>query len=171
MKKFPILFAFFYLACATQSSTVKQSVLELKEAEIIELDLFYVFSTKNYLLKIPYSWRSYVEPEAKEQIRHSPYDSNVKKINGKIYITVNDYLKSNGSNVTSGELRNHIKNGPYREKIYFMEKDEIKYKQISRWYVKNGRVYEARIVASLNSDNSTRQEAYQIFESFEIKLP
>ena len=78
----PYLFLFIIFFSCTSSKNTTSSKLYPNNGEnflknlgvsIVEKEDFYVFDTNDFSVNFPYSWRSYLEPIAKEMIYHSPF--------------------------------------------------------------------------------------------------
>lgn len=104
IKKSFLLFVFsgLFLACSSTSFQNKKkklypnngdNLLKNEQAKIIEKDSFYIFDSKHFSINLPYTWRSYLEPSAKEQIRHSPYNKKEKKMISNVYLWIKKFEK------------------------------------------------------------------------------
>ncbi len=56
------------------STPKKLSIIEERNAKITEFKEYTVFETDYLSVRLPKLWKTYLEPNAKEQIRHSPID-------------------------------------------------------------------------------------------------
>lgn len=72
-KSFTILLVL--LITSFSCSTPKElSAIEKRNAKITEFEGYNLYETEHLSVKIPKLWKSYLEPNTKEQIRHSPLD-------------------------------------------------------------------------------------------------
>lgn len=60
------------------STPKKLSTIEKRNAKITEFEEYNLYETEHLSVKIPKLWKSYLEPNTKEQIRHSPLDKKGK---------------------------------------------------------------------------------------------
>lgn len=83
---FFLLLVFYSCGSVKDKNTKKvQNVIERNQAKIIEKEKLYLYDSRNFSLELPYSWRSYQEPQAKEQIRHSPFNKEENKVETETY--------------------------------------------------------------------------------------
>ena len=72
---FYIVALLFLCSCATQKQL---NTIERLNAEVTEFEKYNLFETDHFTVHLPKTWKTYLEPSVKEQIRHSPINSKGK---------------------------------------------------------------------------------------------
>ena len=159
--KTPYLFLLIiFFSCASSKDTAStklypnngENLLKNLGVSVVEKEDFYVFETNDYLVNFPYSWRSYLEPIAKEIIYHSPFKNNEIKSEITIGIFVhnsenpkrdlNRRLRSFRSPNFNEKLMSSIKKskgedrlGEFVKKLYSFVRNKKRFQRIKMYYL------------------------------------
>ena len=159
--KTPYLFLFIIFFSCTSSKNTTSSKLSPNNGEnflknlgvsIVEKEDFYVFDTNDFSVNFSYSWRSYLEPIAKEVIYHSPFKNNEVKSETSIVMYVhnsenpkrdlNRRLRSFRSPNFNEKLMSSIKKskgkdrlGDFEKKSYSFTRNKKRFQRIKMYYL------------------------------------
>jgi len=159
--KTPYLFLFIiFFSCASSKNTTStklypnngENLLKNLGVSIVEKEDFYVFDTNDFLVNFPYSWRSYIEPIAKEVIYHSPFKNNEVNSETSIVMYVhnsenpkrdlNRRLRSFRSPNFNEKLMSSIKKskgkdrlGDFEKKSYSFTRNKKRFQRIKMYYL------------------------------------
>ena len=190
------IFLFFIVFCSCISVKDKdtiqvQSFLEREKVKIVEKENFYIYDSRNFTLELPYSWRSYQEPEVKESIRHSPFDKKESSIETEIYLSCaivhtkknvrnairnkirksEFYIKYNGyQNISNNKKEKGIDSvGNFIKKTFYFSQKKKRYKNESYYYMLEGKYLFCRISFPLGISNFKEDEIYKILKTIKVK--
>ena len=192
-----IFFLFFIVFCSCISVKDKdtlqvQSVLEREKAKIIENEKFYIYDSRNFSLELPYSWRSYQEPQVKETIRHSPFNKKESSIETETYLVCAIvHTKKNVRNAIRNQIRKseyYIKSvgryqnisdikkekgidsiGNFIKKTFFFSQKKKRYKNESYYYILEKKYLFCRISYPVGLTNHKEDEVYKILKTIKVK--
>ena len=159
--KTPYLFLFIIFFSCTSSKNTTSSKLYPNNGEnflknlgvsIVKKEDFYVFDTNDFSVNFSYSWRSYLEPIAKEVIYHSPFKNNEVKSETSIVMYVhnsenpkrdlNRRLRSFRSPNFNEKLMSSIKKskgkdrlGDFEKKSYSFTRNKKRFQRIKMYYL------------------------------------
>ena len=159
--KTPYLFLFIIFFSCTSSKNTTSSKLSPNNGEnflknlgvsIVKKEDFYVFDTNDFSVNFSYSWRSYLEPIAKEVIYHSPFKNNEVKSETSIVMYVhnsenpkrdlNRRLRSFRSPNFNEKLMSSIKKskgkdrlGDFEKKSYSFTRNKKRFQRIKMYYL------------------------------------
>ena len=157
----PYLFLFIiFFSCTSSKNTTSsklypnngENLLKNLGVSIVEKEDFYVFDTNDFSVNFPYSWRSYLEPIAKEVIYHSPFKNNEVKSETSIVMYVhnsenpkrdlNRRLRSFRSPNFNEKLMSSIKKskgkdrlGDFEKKSYSFTRNKKRFQRIKMYYL------------------------------------
>ena len=174
--KTPYLFLFFiFFSCASSKNTTitklypnnGENLLKNLGVSIVEKEDFYVFDTNDFSVNFSYSWRSYLEPIAKEVIYHSPFKNNEVKSETFIVMYVhnsenpkrdlNRRLRSFRSPNFNEKLMSSIKKskgkdrlGDFEKKSYSFTRNKKRFQRIKMYYLYEGKWLYIGIIYPIN---------------------
>jgi hypothetical protein len=168
MKKYLFVSLFILFSCSS-SKNIKENKLypnnhenhlENIKASITEKENHYIFETKDFSVKFPYNWRSYLEPTAGEGVLHSPFKNNkvesdtnlclsiiktnkkVKKIAERYRIRIKNNLRLEYrelSTILKSEGKDSI--GYYYKIVFFHTINKFRFKRVIYFYDLDGDKY------------------------------
>jgi hypothetical protein len=195
MKIIILIFLLVFYSCGSvkDKNTKKvQNVIELNQAKIIEKEKLYIYDSRNFSLELPYSWRSYQEPQAKEQIRHSPFNKEESKVETETYFLLSVvHTKKNVKKAIVKQMRKmeyYAKNDGYYKSVSKIEEDEgtdalgsfikhsfffsqkkKRYKKNIYYYMLEGKYLFCSIVYPASLSESKQNEISEILKTIKVK--
>ena len=197
MKNCRFVFLLIFFSCSS-SKNIKENKLypnnhenhlENIKALITEKENHYIFETKDFSLTFPYNWRSYLEPIAGEQVRHSPFKNNkvesdtnlflyviktnkkVKKIAERYRIRLKNNLRLDYrelSTILKSEGKDSI--GYYYKIVFFHTINKVRLKRVVSFYDLEGDKYLfLRKVYPIDSTILKQREIDTILRTLVIK--
>lgn len=79
------------LSCSSQKQL---NTIERLNAEVTEFEKYNLFETDRFTVRLPKTWKTYLEPSVKEQIRHSPLNQK-GKIDQSQYLWITFFASDN----------------------------------------------------------------------------
>ena len=193
--KTPYLFLFIIFFSCTSSKNTTSSKLSPNNGEnflknlgvsIVEKEDFYVFDTNDFSVNFSYSWRSYLEPIAKEVIYHSPFKNNEVKSETSIVMYVhnsenpkrdlNRRLRSFRSPNFNEKLMSSIKKskgkdrlGDFEKKSYSFTRNKKRFQRIKMYYLYERKWLYIGITYPINISTKKLTEIAAIKNSIVVK--
>ena len=195
MKRTILLFFVVFYSCGSvkDKNTKKvQNVIERNQAKIIEKEKLYLYDSRNFSLELPYSWRSYQEPQAKEQIRHSPFNKEENKVETETYFLLSAvhtkknvkkaiikqirkseyYSKYDGyyksvSKIEKAEGTDTL--GSFIKQSFFFSQKKKRYKTNIFYYMLEGKYLFCSIVYLVGLSESKQNEISEIVKTIKVK--
>ena len=184
----------FYSCGSAKDKNIKkeQDVIELNQAKIIEKEKLYVYDSRNFSLELPYSWRSYQEPQAKEQIRHSPFNKEENKVETETYFLLSAvHTKKNVKKAIIKQMRKmeyYAKNDGYYKSVskieeaegtdaigsfikhsFFFSQKKKRYKTNIYYYMLEGKYLFCSIVYPVELTELKQNEISEILKTIKVK--
>ena len=193
--KTPYLFLFIIFFSCTSSKNTTSSKLYPNNGEnflknlgvsIVKKEDFYVFDTNDFSVNFSYSWRSYLEPIAKEVIYHSPFKNNEVKSETSIVMYVhnsenpkrdlNRRLRSFRSPNFNEKLMSSIKKskgkdrlGDFEKKSYSFTRNKKRFQRIKMYYLYERKWLYIGITYPINISTKKLTEIAAIKNSIVVK--
>jgi hypothetical protein len=197
MKNCRFVFLLIFFSCSS-SKNIKENKLYPNNYEnhleniktlITEKENHYIYETNDLSLILPYNWRSYLEPTAGEQVRHSPFKNNkiesdinlyltiinanekVKKIANKFRLRIKNNFRHDYrelSTILKSEGKDSI--GYYYKIVFFHTINKVRFKRIVSFYDLEGDKYLfLRKVYPIDSTILKQREIDTILRTLVIK--
>tara|TARA_B110000902_G_scaffold211163_1_gene241803 strand:+ start:2519 stop:3112 length:594 start_codon:yes stop_codon:yes gene_type:complete len=197
MKNCRFFFLLILFSCSS-SKNIKENKLypinyenhlENIKALITEKENHYIYETNDLSLMLPYNWRSYLEPTAGEQVRHSPFKNNKVESDVNLYLTIiktNEKVKKIAdrfrirlkmnlrldyrelSTILKSEGKDSI--GYYYKIVFFHTINKVRFKRIVSFYDLEGDKYLfLRKVYPIDSTILKQREIDTILRTLVIK--
>ena len=195
MKRTILLFFVVFYSCGSvkDKNTKKiRNVIERDQAKIIEKEKLYIYDSRNFSLELPYSWRSYQEPQVKETIRHSPFNKKENKVETETYFFL--YVVHTKKNVKKAIIKQIRKSeyyskydgyyksvskiekaegtdalGSFIKKSFFFSQKKKRYKRDNYYYMLEGKYLICSIVYPAGLSEPEQNEISEILKTIKVK--